>query len=474
MIMENTNDKTAVQIQCYSHYANGMKEDGRGPWVKYADHLAVSSARAEEARREAARAWAKCDELEALNTNLREQLAQRTAGGDAVALPPVVCVTRPTTTRDTCTVFFSRDVTDDELLEVNRALKSKLNNPDDAAQPVAEAAAQADDVLLPRVPTRAMLTAGFSKMCEVGKREIGQIYAAMAAAAPIAQPMAAQADDWQDEQPPTPQDEHMARIRGAIARAWCYPSNAHKVMDGNIVNAAALEVGRLFAAPTAQADGRRHRAIMHILRSLAGWQYNSSQNDLPYTEAAEAQVQFMLAAYGEAAGIAAAPTVQPTPAKTVEFDGIADGQELPAHEDFAAWLAREMPVGTVIGDPAWWAPRILRAALAMRQPQGETPAARDVLAERRRQVEAEGWTAEGDDKYSEGQMAVAAGYYALASGYPHERDIGKGKTPNYWPWNREWWKPRTARANLVRAGALVLAEIERIDRAAKQAGKEPS
>ena len=32
--------------------------------------------------------------------------------------------------------------------------------------------------------------------------------------------------------------------------------------------------------------------------------------------------------------------------------------------DFAAWLAREMPAGTVIADPLWWAPRIARAVLA--------------------------------------------------------------------------------------------------------------
>jgi hypothetical protein len=31
--------------------------------------------------------------------------------------------------------------------------------------------------------------------------------------------------------------------------------------------------------------------------------------------------------------------------------------------NFAAWLAREMPAGTVIGDPLWWAPRIARAVL---------------------------------------------------------------------------------------------------------------
>ena len=33
-------------------------------------------------------------------------------------------------------------------------------------------------------------------------------------------------------------------------------------------------------------------------------------------------------------------------------------------EQFEAWLCREMPAGTVIGDPKWWAPRILRAAQA--------------------------------------------------------------------------------------------------------------
>lgn len=33
-------------------------------------------------------------------------------------------------------------------------------------------------------------------------------------------------------------------------------------------------------------------------------------------------------------------------------------------KNFEEWLIREMPPGTVIGDPKWWAPRILRAARA--------------------------------------------------------------------------------------------------------------
>lgn len=100
----------------------------------------------------------------------------------------------------------------------------------------------------------------------------------------------------------------------------------------------------------------------------------------------------------------------------------------------------------------------------------QTAAARDVLAERQRQVEVERWTPAHDDHHDSGQMAVAAGYYALACGWPKERDIGRGKTPVYWPWAPEWWKPRTKRENLVRSGALVLAEIERLDRAAQLDG----
>lgn len=92
-----------------------------------------------------------------------------------------------------------------------------------------------------------------------------------------------------------------------------------------------------------------------------------------------------------------------------------------------------------------------------------TPAAVAVLAERRRQIEKEGWTPEHDDGHSRGEMAVAAGYYALRCGYPHEREIG---VPSCWPWGTRWWKPRDKRSNLVKAAALILAEIERLDRSA--------
>ena len=34
---------------------------------------------------------------------------------------------------------------------------------------------------------------------------------------------------------------------------------------------------------------------------------------------------------------------------------------------FAAWLAQEMPAGTIISDPQWWAPRIVARAAALLQ-----------------------------------------------------------------------------------------------------------
>jgi len=36
-----------------------------------------------------------------------------------------------------------------------------------------------------------------------------------------------------------------------------------------------------------------------------------------------------------------------------------------------------------------------------------------------------------------------------------------------WPWNMVWWKPKNYRRDLVKAAALLVAEIERLDRKAQ-------
>jgi hypothetical protein len=93
----------------------------------------------------------------------------------------------------------------------------------------------------------------------------------------------------------------------------------------------------------------------------------------------------------------------------------------------------------------------------------------DLLAERLRQVEAEGWSHEHDDKHDRGEMALAAASYA-AHAVVSLRLTSEGSrlwdaVTLVWPWAWTWWKPKDPRRDLIRAGALILAEIERIDRA---------
>lgn len=93
------------------------------------------------------------------------------------------------------------------------------------------------------------------------------------------------------------------------------------------------------------------------------------------------------------------------------------------------------------------------------QPGAETSGIAAIAAERRRQVEAEGWTSEHDDQHEYGEMAAAAACYALSSDPDH--------LELWWPWISKWWKPTNRRRDLVKAGALIAAEIDRLDRAAR-------
>lgn len=86
----------------------------------------------------------------------------------------------------------------------------------------------------------------------------------------------------------------------------------------------------------------------------------------------------------------------------------------------------------------------------------------DVIAERERQIAAEGWTPEHDDEHDTGELAAAAACYALSANFGN--GIGS-EPPSPWPWDDAFWKPKDERSNLLRAGALILAEIERLDRA---------
>lgn len=92
----------------------------------------------------------------------------------------------------------------------------------------------------------------------------------------------------------------------------------------------------------------------------------------------------------------------------------------------------------------------------------------DVLEERERQECEEGWTPEHNDMHARGEMAFAAACYASCA-----HDDAPWDAPTEWPWSAKWWKPtdpRDPRRDLVKAAALIIAEIERIDRASEQDG----
>ena len=93
-----------------------------------------------------------------------------------------------------------------------------------------------------------------------------------------------------------------------------------------------------------------------------------------------------------------------------------------------------------------------------------------IAAERKRQVEVEGFTYEGDAGYSDDQLSMAARCYALP---PDMRRDPSGMLPEHsWPWDAHWWKstPLDRVRELVKAGALIAAEIDRLQ--AAQEGSE--
>jgi hypothetical protein len=88
-----------------------------------------------------------------------------------------------------------------------------------------------------------------------------------------------------------------------------------------------------------------------------------------------------------------------------------------------------------------------------------------IAAERERQITAEGWTPEHDDEHAAKELAHAAARYAEQAGIdwgdpPHRAPYG-------WPWDEQWWKPTgDAIRDLTKAGALLAAEIDRLQRMA--------
>lgn len=79
-----------------------------------------------------------------------------------------------------------------------------------------------------------------------------------------------------------------------------------------------------------------------------------------------------------------------------------------------------------------------------------------VEEERERQIRVKGWSAEHDDEHVNNELALAAICYAIPDTF----------SQGYWPptWDLSWYKPTTRIRDLSKAAALLVAEIERLQR----------
>ena len=86
-----------------------------------------------------------------------------------------------------------------------------------------------------------------------------------------------------------------------------------------------------------------------------------------------------------------------------------------------------------------------------------------IAEERERQKYVENFNSEHDKQWVNGELALAAACYAMTpeirKEYKHA--LGESKT---WPFSKEWWKPTPENRvkELIKAGALIAAEIDRL------------
>jgi hypothetical protein len=99
-----------------------------------------------------------------------------------------------------------------------------------------------------------------------------------------------------------------------------------------------------------------------------------------------------------------------------------------------------------------------------------------IAEERKRQIEKEGWDIQHDDStHDNGGLALAGACYAIdvvkriGKAYlvykPLDRLVSNF-VDNAWPWDFKWWKPTPDDPirQLTKAGALIAAEIDRLQR----------
>ncbi|MFO2115498.1 hypothetical protein QOU19_10010 [Pseudomonas aeruginosa] len=272
------------------------------------------------------------------------------------------------------------------------------------------------------------------------------------------------------------------RNMAAICNAHGNDMPAQSAIDQRQVIADAITGALAFGAqasqpPTAdhwlrpfydigRAEGQRTQDLAMLVRMLA----SSLKRHAP-----ESNLVARATNYLAAKGLSGTP-LRDAPASVEQAGRDVEPAPCPfcgGEVDPTGWLRGDGTRGPECNDCGATA-RSMEAWQTRAAPTGQTPQAwLDVQAERKRQITAEGWTPEHDDAHSHGQMARAAACYALAGSSAPNDGTAALLVSLAWPWDEQWWKPTTTRRDLVKACALGLAEIERLDRAGISQSPQP-
>jgi len=102
-----------------------------------------------------------------------------------------------------------------------------------------------------------------------------------------------------------------------------------------------------------------------------------------------------------------------------------------------------------------------------------------ISQERSRQISKEGWSADHDDAHDQRELARSAlsyleHYVSRAWTFTNELQLPaitdgpkvyrSQEQPDSWPWEEKDWKPKDPISDLIKAGALIASEIDRLQR----------
>ncbi|WP_324022834.1 hypothetical protein RFF38_00260 [Pasteurella multocida] len=78
-----------------------------------------------------------------------------------------------------------------------------------------------------------------------------------------------------------------------------------------------------------------------------------------------------------------------------------------------------------------------------------------IASERQHQQSEKGFTLNSDTQYTNDELVRAAMCYMQAQSR-------HAIMPGLWSWGKNYWNPKDRKQNLIRAGALIAAEIDRL------------